>query len=421
MNNDINPKYSIMEYSDKSSSEIEVASFTISDDSIMNIICTADHAQGLTKNGLRSSGLTSEGLVTFQLDLNEAPIEVIAIALGLPGQSPEFRATLSKANDGFVSSAHVLNLALEGHFLQSGRIDNNSSPARLIGINIDSVADLDEVIDSIPVLPGVLGAMRESESDMHVQNLMARKGHVLIPAYIVTSAQDSVTQNLTDRLAIMTAYLEEASKVNGTKSDKILKVGVLDDGRAYAIFSDATRANVKIQSIEQSARDPRKTLIVAKKEDLYAKRGIELNPGTPASRQAAFATHYQASALRQVVEDRIGIMPNPVPYLKEAGSAYATLPRVWGGVTIESLYAMKQSYDAGSQRGLEIAQRQAGITPSGNPGLTDTVKGRISAVARTAFTIRDELDVRVQARIENKAKREGMPERFYSSEVSLSR
>ncbi len=421
MNNDLNPKYSIMEYSDKSSGEVEVASFTISDDSIMTISSTADHAQGLLKNGLRSNGVTAEGLVTFQLDLNEAPVEVVAVALGLPGQSPEFRASLSKAHDGFVSSANVLNLALEGHPLQSGRIDKHSSPARLIGINIDHVADLDDVVSVIPVLPGVLGALRDSESDLHVQNLMARKGSLMIPGYIVTSAQGSVAQNLTDRLAIMTAYLEESSKISGSKSDKILKVGVLDDGRAYAIFSDATRPSVKIQSIEQSARDPSKTLIVAKKEDLYAKRGIELSRGNAASREAAFSTHYQASTLRQVVEDRMGIMPSPVPYLKEAGSAYAALPKVWGGVTIESLSAMKQSYSAGSQRSLEIAQRQAGIAPNGNPGLTDTVKGRISSVARTAFTIRDELDVRVEASIEARAKKEGAPERFYSAEINISR
>lgn len=408
--------YAIREYDANTGKEITVASFNVSDDAILTIIADQSFAKNLTRNGL-SGEKRSGDKVHFQLDLNDAPVEVVALALGLPGNNPDFRAQLSKQHDGHVSYAQVFNLALEGHPLQSGRIETNTQKPKLAGIDEQKLVHLDDVLDQIPVLPGILGAMRESEADLHIQNVLAKKGNTVIPGYIVTSAADARVSNLVDRISIMAAYMEEGSKIADTKSDRLMKVGVLNDGRAYAVFSDSTRNAMNIQSIQNSERNPGKALVVVKREDLYAKKGMELNPEQLRTSERSFSTHFQVNTLNRVIEDRMGTMPSPTAYFKHDGKAHVTAPKIWSGINIETLMAMRDVFSANGQSTLNIAQRQQGIKPTENPGLIETVRGRISAISSMAMDIRRELEYRID--LANSAKAEPV-ERFYSNEISLS-
>lgn len=415
MSPEITFDYSILEYNSRAKQDQTVAQFSVSDEAILSIVAEESYAHTLRRNGMPGVE-AGDGKVHFTLDLNEAPTEIIAIALGLPGNNPDFRAALNKSNDGHVSFAQVFNLALEGHPLQSGRVETNTPKNRLAGIDEQKLVHLDERLDEIPNLPGILGAIRESEADLHMQNVMTKKGNALIPGYIVTAAEGVSATNLVDRIAIMAAYLEEAGKVNDSKADKLLKVGVLADGRPYAIFSDSTRGMMNIQSVENSTRNPSKVLMVVKREDIFAKKGVELNPSHLRTQESSFATHFQINTLNRVVEDRMGTMPSPTAYFKEDGKAHVTTPKVWSGVNIESLMAMRDVFAANGHTTLNIAQRQQGMAPSDNKGLIDTVRMRIGALGAMAMDIRRELEDRIQL----SAIQEKPVERFYSNEISLS-
>lgn len=415
MSPEITFDYSILEYNSRTKQDQTVAQFSVSDEAILNIVAEESYAHTLQRYypyGVESS----DGKTHFSIDLNEAPVDVIAIALGLPGHTPDFRAALQKANDGFTSYAHVFNLALEGHPLQSGRVETNTPKNRLVGIDEQKLVHLDDRLDEIPNLPGILGAIRESEADLHIQNVMIKDGNVLIPGYIVTAAEGVNATNLVDRIAIMAAYLEEAGKVNDTKSDKRKKVGVLSDGRPYAVFSDSTRSMVTIQSVENSTRNPNKVLMVVKREDLYAKKGVELNPAHLRTQEASFASHFQVNTLNRVVEDRLSTMPSPTAYFKEDGKAHVTAPKLGRETSIESLMALRDVFAANGHTTLNIAQRQQGLMPSENMGLIDTVRMRIRALGTVAMDIRRELEDRIHlSNMEQKP-----VERFYSNEISLS-
>ena len=407
--------YSIMEYSSKSNQDMTVAQFSVTDDAILTMVAHESHAQTLQKYYPQGT-VGHDGKVHFKIDLNETPIEIIAIALGLPGQNPDFRAALQKANDGFTSYAHVFNLALEGHPLQSGRIETSTPKNRLAGIDEQKLVHLDDRLDVIPNLPGILGATRESEADMHIQNVMIKKGNVLIPGYIVTAAEGVKANNIVDRIAIMAAYMEEAGKVNGTKADARQKVGVLSDGRPYAVFSDSTRNIVTIQSIENSVRNPSKVLVVVKREELYAKKGIELNPAQLRTQESAFATHFQINTLNRVAESRLDTMQAPTAYFKEDGKAHVTAPKLKNETTIESFMALRDVFAANGHATLNIAQRQQGLPPSDNKVLIDAVRVRMGAMRGVAMDIRQELEDRIHIT----ALQQKPVERFYSNEISMN-
>jgi hypothetical protein len=408
--------YTIREYDANTGREITVASFNVSDDAILTIVADQGFAKNWTRNGLNGEKRSGDK-VSFELDLNEAPIEVVALALGLPGNNPDFRAQLAKQHDGHVSYAQVFNLALEGHPLQSGRIETNTQKPRLAGIDEQKLVHLDDVLDQIPVLPGILGAMREGEADLHIQNVLAKKGNTVIPGYIVTSAADTRVSNLIDRISIMAAYMEEASKIADTKADRLLKVGVLEDGRAYAVFSDSTRNAMNIQSIENSERNPSKVLVVVKREDLYAKKGMELNLKPLGTSERSFSTHFQVNTLNRVIEDRMGPMPSPTAYFKHDGKAHVTMPKVLSGACINALYAMPIAFAANGQSMLRQAEILAEIEPTNNQGLIHAVMVRIRAITSMAKDIRHELENRID--LAKAAKAEPI-ERFYSNETSLN-
>ena len=407
--------YSILEYSTQKRAEEVVAQFSISDDAVMHIVANERFARQLEKTTNLIKTDLADGTSSFNIDLNEAPIEIVAMALGLPGNNPDFRASLNKANGGYVSYAQIFNLALEGHPLQSGRIESATPKNRLAGIDEHKVIHLDDRLDKIPNLPGILGAVRESEFDLHVQNVMAKKGNALIPGYIVTAAEGVTASNIVDRISLMAAYLEEAGKVNDSKADKLLKVGVLSDGRPYAVFSDSTRNMMNIKSIENSVRNPNKVLLVVNREELYAKKGMELNPKCLREQEASFATHFQINTLNRVVEDRMGTMASPTAYFKEDGKAHVTVPKVRGETSIESFIATKNVFSANGKSLLSIAQMQQNLPRTENEGLLDTVRMRIGAMGKMAMDIRRELEDRIQmASVQDKP-----VDRFYSNEISI--
>lgn len=406
---DSHERYSIKEWSDSLKAEEIVATFTFDADSILSIQAGERYAAKLRKIG----AISSDGN-NFELDMLEAPYEVIATAIGLPGQNPEFRAECARRFNGYVTAANMLEMAFEGHPMQSGRIDMGG-PSRLVVMNMAQLVNLEKSLPTVPTLPGYLGAVREQYSGLLVKNVVCIKGSALLPGYIMTACPGESFESSVDRIALSLAYTDQVAKITGAKGDRVLKVGVLEDGRPYAVFSDSTRNAAKIVSQGVSKKDPGLTMVYAKFEDLRAKRGVSYSTTELGAEPDKFPTYYQVCTLRQAMEDRMHTMPSAMGFMGPERQLHADVPRLGLNTSIEGIKASVRDYSAQAEQSIRIAKMHARTQFSGDMDLVLQVKGHIKSIGMHAAMMKERLTVEH----EKQKYSQNRPDRFYSSTISL--
>lgn len=402
-------RYSIKEWSDSLKAEEVVATFTFGADNILHIQAGVRYAAKLRKIGAMSSDGNN-----LELDMLEAPYEVIASAIGLPGQNPEFRAECSRRFDGYVTAANMLEMAFEGHPMQSGRIDMGT-PSKLVIMNMAQLVNLEQGLPTLPSLPGYLGAVREQYTGLLVKNVVCIKGSALLPGYIMTACPGETFDSAVDRISLSVAYAEQIAKITGAKGDRALKIGVLEDGRPYAVFSDSTRNAAKIVSQGLSKKDTGLTMVYANFVDLRAKRGMSYAASELGADPNKFSIHYQVSTLRQAMEDRMHTMPSAMGFMGPEQQIHTDVPRLGLNASIEGVKASVGDYSKHAERSLKIAKTNARAQFSVGVDLVLQVKRHLMSVGHQAAIVKDQL-VAEQAKqkyIQNK------PDRFYSNMISL--
>lgn len=388
-------EFLIKEWSDEAQKEKVVASFALDDGAYLKMLTTELYAKTLIRNGLAPEA-AEQGVYQFRIHLEETPPEVLCIALGLPGNDPEFRARhLSSASGSFLSTSRVLNMAIEGHPQQSGRVVIADQEVRDVAIDVARLVDLDGPMKEVPVLPGVLGASHPGPDDLVIQNVLAIKGRHIVPGYVVTGRAGGNTQNLTDRLAVMTAFLEESAKIHGAAADRIMKVGVLEDGRPYTVFRDQSRNVALAKEIKPSPRDPARMVAVLDSSALYARRRLEGSADLamgPKQLEALF----KVGALAQMVEDKLGFMPRPVRTINRVG-LHVSLPKVPDLMALETMQLSKREFAEHGPKALEAFKGVHGLHIEDDATVLSSVSSSFDAVAALAQEMKRELETRLEA------------------------
>lgn len=374
-------EYKIHAWSDEKGQEILLATIALDQDSNLTIIPSDAGAQSYARMGLMGAG--QEGVYT--LNLNDAPSSLVASSLGLPGSSHAFIRSVTQDAGRNLSSFDMLDIALRGHPLQSGRLSAADAEDKVLKISEDQFVDMDS--DVAGSLKDLYVRHQDEYQGMTKSSVLAKIGSQVIPAYLVT-IEDGPHENAEDRLAIYAAALKEASQIDGVLADKPLKFVRTADGKPALLCLDSSKPAFGALNVVASTRNPEVRQICIRKSQLEAKRSLE--NGTTLIRgkdPVGVRAYLQVSAIQDLVQDSIGISVNS-PRKTANGLVRADRLDVPKHMTIEALSAM---ISANAPVISEKANRLGAATHPGTD-LGDQTVQKLRSFARKASSYLAELE-----------------------------
>lgn len=378
----------IKEWNVASHKEETVASFSIDANNMLTLKGTPQYMEAL-----RSKGIRSDASNTAQFVLHETPAEVVAIALGLPGQSPAFRHECKERWDGFFTGNSIVNLAIEGHQSQSGRIDSDFENPGNVKVLSSRLLKVHDDLSFIPTLPDALGGQKDLGGGLERKASLMLIGDRVVPGYAIVA--DMSVRNAGDRLAIMVAHQNQVSTMSGVKADKLIKMGILESGEAYALFTDAVKPSMPILGKEAYPGRNDTEILTVKKSMLLARSGLEFSPNTLGFTEGAGAAHTHLSCMKHFIEDIDGTLAPKASTFRDTAIVHAPMPRVPEHLSVETLMAMSANGQSAVEKSMSVMMAPSGQAPAASQ--VKAVTSSIMSVLNQARSVREEMEVAIRA------------------------
>lgn len=381
-------EYAIHAWSDEQGREMLVANVSLDQDKNLTIAPTPVGAATYARMGLLPGG--ANGIYTLNLD--EAPVTLVATALGLPGNSHAFMHGLKNELGRDPSAIDIFEVALEGHPSQGGRFTPAGAEDKIMKIREDHLVDLDK--DQIEYPADLYLRHTHEYQGLTRHSVLAKHGNHIVPAFLVM-IEDAPQANASDRLAIYAAALKEAGAIDGVLADKPLKFVRTPDGKPALICQDATKPSFNVMDVATSNRAPEVKQLCIRRSQLEAKRSLESGASVIHGKDPVGVRAYlQVSALQDLVQDSIGLTVNP-PRKTTTGLVRAERLDIPSHMSVEALGAM---INVSAQLVSESVNRRAKATHVGNDVGDQTVQ-KLRSFARKASSYLAEVERLATARM----------------------
>lgn len=385
-------QYQVKTWSKELGREALLATLELDEQGMLHVIPSDAGAVHYASLGLQEA---ADG--SYVINIHEAPKTLVAKTLGLPGGDASFEFSLAQAVGRTPTAFDILEIALQGHPSQSGRLVNADEKGSRF-VKIDENQFVSATSTNIPDFNDLYVRAQSEYQGLVKTDVLIKDGSNIVPAYVVT-VQQGAHENVTDRLAVYAATLEEAAKMNNIIADRPLRFVTTHDGQPALICQDATRPEFGIVAVGQSARNAAVTLVSLEHSLLHAKSFVE--PAGAFQREqdkAVIRSLTKANALREFAQDSQGLgvsVPGRISNGVESGVQMGRLdiPR---HVTVESLAAAAQTSQPTLAGPVAALSKRISLD---TVEVSDQVSQAVKAVSRRAAVLAGEIDKMVAANL----------------------
>lgn len=378
-------RYKISSWSDEFQKEVLLATLEINELGEMRIEPSVPGQAHYA-----SLGLEREGADAFLVNLRNAPASLIAKALGLPGGDNAFQQAVFKDLGREPTGFDLLEVALQGHPAQSGRLSNADEKGTHF-LNIDEEQFLVAGATVLPDFDSLFTKHHSAYQGMLKTDVLIKDGTKIVPAYVVTVDGGS-HEHAADRLAIYAATLTEANTIEGVVADKPIRFVMTADKQPALLCEDASKPAFNLVAERRSERNQGVNLVSVEKSLVETRRAIQPASAFQDNPEPRTVNAWvQANVLREFAQDAQGLSVSLPGKLVDGDQSKVRMGRleIPRHMTVESLHAMAVAYNGVvSPSVVALSKRALGAEFR----VDDQSAQRMKAVARRAGGLVNEID-----------------------------